>query len=921
MNSIYESLGKVRPTTEGDWDIRKEYSILSIVYDADANKSYISKKDVPINISILNREYWQPFANNRIDSDSIVLLSNKKDNGYINSYTLKEAINNISVKDRRIGMFISFYEKPNSESELYRWNLYQFNSNNIDDWNDVTAWSSIYYNKTKFYGLQLTEEALINIKKNPDIGDYAYVGETLKDAVIYRCINKNIWTPTKEKAIDYVTVTLNGNITVGPNGNWFENGVDTGIKAVGPKGDKGDNIKGDKGDTPIIRLDKSSGYVQYGYDGVSWNNIIPISDFVVNNKPDDEDIKSENDKLKFADRSYSPESFSGKGYKILRKNISSGKNILSQEMINDSNTIYEIRYDYDLNGTTINIPDNCILKFEGGSLNNGNIQNIGKVQNIFKGNALIKSFSSKILEIKCSNYGINNESEPSFNQSILQAALDAEITIFCDNGFTSNDATITTDDSITLENYLSIKTIVKIYGEGTLYFPNSNGFVYNSKSYSNGSNICGIAIRSKNHCIDFSNNAEENRPYNVYISTFKDLTLVSDESSCVYGGLVHGIGGDVLLFDCKFDNIWFRSPTWAFEDIIGNLKIVVSRIAGVVKKGYFKNFCPHMIRDCNTTYKESEWFIYITSEFANKSRIDCYLKNLNIETYTKGILGTDENEWNNFTNEKYAIFHFETINFVYKDMSLQNVTNVIVYPYLLATFDDIIEFYNKKDTDIIIKCKDLHGALSYNKSNTTIYAILKNYSEEDPFILYRNQILLYAYDNIIREKKLLYIDNSLKNSLFGNIKKEITDEDYTESNSSFPIKGFYNEFNVTKTVSNLVTRYTEENIDYNILYPEFFVIYNKGTSNLIFNTNGSNGCTRNLIIKPNNCALFSFLFYENGGQRYTPIWVSDEKINEIGETNKRPTNPNIGFQYFDIELKKPIYWTGEKWVDATGADI
>lgn len=42
-------------------------------------------------------------------------------------------------------------------------------------------------------------------------------------------------------------------------------------------------------------------------------------------------------------------------------------------MINQPNTIYEIRYDFDANGETINIPENCTLKFKGGSLNNGSI--------------------------------------------------------------------------------------------------------------------------------------------------------------------------------------------------------------------------------------------------------------------------------------------------------------------------------------------------------------------------------------------------------------------------------------------------------------------------------------------------------------------------------------------------------------------
>lgn len=97
-------------------------------------------------------------------------------------------------------------------------------------------------------------------------------------------------------------------------------------------------------------------------------------EFIEGVLPDEEDITSNNDdKLKFADRKYNPEKFSGKGYKILRKNIQDGKNILSQSMINQQNTVYEIRYDYDLNNQEITIPEGSTLKFEGGSLNNGTI--------------------------------------------------------------------------------------------------------------------------------------------------------------------------------------------------------------------------------------------------------------------------------------------------------------------------------------------------------------------------------------------------------------------------------------------------------------------------------------------------------------------------------------------------------------------
>ena len=196
----------------------------------------------------------------------------------------------------------------------------------------------------------------------------------------------------------------------------------------------------------------------------------------VTNLPDEEDLtsvkESERDVLKLADRSYAPEKFSGKGYKILRRNIKSvsiavtkiqiesvpstdgtlsftinGKetqiavsattesttdlvaqkvasalqesmteyevsidtslitltrkfddsvtpsvfsasttgvvctvtdsnkrefrNILTEVMINQPNTIYEIRYDYDLNGETIEMQEGCTLKFNGGKIRNG----------------------------------------------------------------------------------------------------------------------------------------------------------------------------------------------------------------------------------------------------------------------------------------------------------------------------------------------------------------------------------------------------------------------------------------------------------------------------------------------------------------------------------------------------------------------
>lgn len=157
---------------------------------------------------------------------------------------------------------------------------------------------------------------------------------------------------------------------IGTNKHWWIGTTDTGVVAEGT-----DGIDGDNGLTPQLRVTDDA--VEYSYDGVKWIELIPKSDFVVNNEitnsPDEEDLTSVNDKLKLKNKAYSPAEFSGLGRTYLRKNIIGNKNILTQDMINTGNTIYIIQYDYDLNGSSINIPDNCVLKFEGGSLSNGSI--------------------------------------------------------------------------------------------------------------------------------------------------------------------------------------------------------------------------------------------------------------------------------------------------------------------------------------------------------------------------------------------------------------------------------------------------------------------------------------------------------------------------------------------------------------------
>ena len=157
-----------------------------------------------------------------------------------------------------------------------------------------------------------------------------------------------------------ITEFFNGNKTEVSDTNWIKD--ELWVKDVNEL-----NVYDIKISDGSITLDKLSEEVM--------QLISSKGDITINNFPDNEDLElytiyqdSNNkiDAIRFKDRDNS----NGMAYKYLRKT----KNmILSQSDFNQANTIYEIRYDFDLNGNTINIPDSCELKFVGGSLKNGTI--------------------------------------------------------------------------------------------------------------------------------------------------------------------------------------------------------------------------------------------------------------------------------------------------------------------------------------------------------------------------------------------------------------------------------------------------------------------------------------------------------------------------------------------------------------------
>lgn len=130
----------------------------------------------------------------------------------------------------------------------------------------------------------------------------------------------------------------------------------------------------------------------------------------ITNLPDEEDITvTDNQTLKLKDKEYAPKDYSGMGRVYLRKHYVNGVNTLTQHMMRKPNTIYIIQYDYCLAGQTIEVPENCVLQFEGGSFRNGTLQGsktkvISKFDNVIFSNI---DFSGSFVnsKLKTSQFG------------------------------------------------------------------------------------------------------------------------------------------------------------------------------------------------------------------------------------------------------------------------------------------------------------------------------------------------------------------------------------------------------------------------------------------------------------------------------------------------------------------------------------
>lgn len=287
---------------------------------------------------------------------------------YSESYiSLTQAIQLIPFRSRKVGQVITFIDESGN------WAIYQFQGKALNQWNNTTLWIDLL---AKISGIPIIDSEDIITKvdnanqvslylsdKQYNEADYSGLGriylrkniQNIIDHSTGAVINVNLLTQSmlsKENIIyilqyDY---NLNGNTVTIPEGCILD-----------MRGGSVTNGTINCVDTIIISTDASkldvtlTGTYRFDSEKLVTSNTEDI------NIIQSVDRKSHTISAMLADR----DTTNGMGYVILRKDKS------FEEQVTQENTIYEIRYDFNIAGQTITIPSNCIIELNGGSIENG----------------------------------------------------------------------------------------------------------------------------------------------------------------------------------------------------------------------------------------------------------------------------------------------------------------------------------------------------------------------------------------------------------------------------------------------------------------------------------------------------------------------------------------------------------------------
>lgn len=756
-------------------------------------------------------------------------------------------------------------------------------------------------------------------------------------------------------------------------------------------------------------------------NGESYGNATPA---------DEEDITAEDGNLKLKDRAYDEASFSGKGYKILRKNIVEGKNILTQDMINKPNTIYEIRYDFDLNGATISIPDNSLLKFNKGFIDNGVLE--GNYSSILSEPIQIFGQSLKLEK----NWRLRNI-YPEWFGAIADGVTDCtSILQNCINQLDNNyGGVVKLQQGIYVCNGISLKVKTSIEGvaRGVSILQKKDETdtpIINCPTESFGISIRHLTIVGNKKLADGihiqrSGNGEH-REYmdklltsndivdwpSYFISNIEDVKV----TQCKYAIYVSSGSFYTHIYNCLFGESIYGVYFGTTDSDISYCYINNHQNYGIEIAGGNNKVSNLKVIFCNWGYTSDDTTLYAVKVTGSRNSItsvetqDNSCGGFYVGGSSNTLIGCISNTDGYGNNDGLKIYDESLNPICYYIASSSNIIKECVATGYNTKYGTIMQspvkvdsqLGNYDDFDITVQLRPVGSGQWFSQEaireirqsipnkNTNIISNFQiepitdyyypEYSDQEFKVFSGNPVIDLSSINsnsftilnsiILNNNKSIYprgfhipslqIQSVLvQSSSSNNIRVELVKDNNNEN-----IKSIYIPSNIVENASpgdiiryaigiqysgqntyqmKMQLYYIPKAFVYNdseqllsrIYYDEVYFTFQHeevNISSIEFNLPSAqqqnrnyshefgvfNGFLNSSILYPNLYPVRLYnkaLVYINANNKY-PI------ISSRGEENGRPTldSRNIGFQYFDTTIKKPVYWNGTEWITSEGLD-
>lgn len=572
------------------------------------------------------------------------------------------------------------------------------------------------------------------------------------------------------------------------------------------------------------------------------------------------------------------------------------RNILTPIMMNQPNTIYVIRYDFDLNGETIEMQEGCTLKFEGGCFKNG----------ILKGN------NTHIVESKAQ----------LFDSIILRGSFDVPFLYYDNFGVIANTEDNNNSDIINKTNdFIKSTNINTLTFASSLYYINKQ-IVIELNPREETLNMIGHSVTIKATesfsedyllCINYTSFATTTR------TIIKGLTL---NCNVLTGGINIPNGNCIKIYNVDITNVGVNKRGIMIHS--GNeLHFANSRITGN-NKGKCFGICFHTSDCCadnivmidvrTAIYQSGSSNIYSDihawisnpqnfqgSEFLLIGGGAAYLDRCSCDTYQIAIYSIN-NPYISFTN---SIF-FQNTNVV--TASGQTSASIIIAENLKAfysftgcnmpSFD--FQHFSNNDTEIKKYCNFIGSNIL-----GTYYPFTG--IKETPYAKYDDYFGVYI-DGIISSNTLRAIPKQISASN-GHLFRFFNINNWMGQSYNFfcewygkPIFFMVSCLNGNIRVRSIfgnppVKFYTKDGL---------FYIYCPKVENTPYN-----------VLLAVGAFGLTDMGEKTPDDSYTEITC--DKI--IGNSTERPSNVSEGYEYYDNTLKKKILWNGTAWVNMDGTEL